>query len=90
MLLVPQVVAATTAPRLDPYWEIETRLSEEFETFHVFDPRPLLADHPSEALLLDSNHMTRDAHRWLAEELLPPLTTLLPRATSANVDSAAP
>jgi hypothetical protein len=90
LLLVPQVVAATTAPRLAPYWEIESKLTEEFETFHLFDPRTLLANHPPEALLLDSNHMTRDAHGWLAEVLLAPITALLPLPTSANVDSAAP
>jgi hypothetical protein len=90
LLLVPQVVASATAPRLAPYWEIEARLSEEFETLHLFDPRPSLAIHPPKALLLDSNHMTRDAHGWLSEVLLAPITALLPLSSSANVDSAAP
>lgn len=90
LLLVPQVVASTTAPRFAPYWEIEATLVEEFETFHLFDPRPSLAIHPPEALLLDSNHMTRDAHGWLAEVLLAPITALLPLPPSANADSAAP
>jgi lysophospholipase L1-like esterase len=90
LLLVPQVVARSTASRLDPYWEIEARLVEEFAPLHLFDPRPLLAIHPPEALLLDSNHMTREAHVWLAEALLAPITALLPLSPGANVDSAAP
>jgi lysophospholipase L1-like esterase len=77
VLLVPEVVKHRLINQLKPYREMQAKFAAQTPNWRYLDPTIGQPGDQIDAMLVDSNHLSVQGHRWLAEQLLPELRPVL-------------
>jgi lysophospholipase L1-like esterase len=77
VLLVPEVVKDRLTNQLKPYREMQAKFAAQTPNWRYLDPTIGQPGDQIDAMLVDSNHLSVQGHRWLAEQLLPELRPVL-------------